>query len=144
MIEVLTTCGARSRVASPLVPVPFDARFTVTLPLCTPALAAVIPTLIALLLLPAARLTIGPPLPVAFEVVPTLALSPSWNPGATFVLAMLIAWLRLPPTCALPRLTLAGRLGCATWYTLPFTLIVCVGIVAAVLPKPLVPVPLDT
>ncbi len=59
----MTTCGARSRVASPLLPVPLDARFSVTLPFCTPALAAVIPTLIALLLLPAARLTIGPPLP---------------------------------------------------------------------------------
>jgi len=105
-----------ANVVNPLVPVPFDASPSVTVPLRAPAVAVLRPTTMLLLLEPfAARLVIEPEALAAPVDPATVTLRPSWKEvlGAFSVFVTFTPWLATDPTCTLPRFTLVGMAGWA-------------------------------
>ena len=94
-------------IPRPLVPVPSDAKWTVTAPFTLPAAAVFRPTTMLLeSLRPAPSSPMLPPKVIrGSSALPKLALSFSEKPSFTARLLIVSAWLTLSPTWTLPKAT---------------------------------------
>ena len=100
-------------IPRPLVPVPSDAKWTVTAPFTLPAAAVFRPTTMLLeSLRPAPSSPMLPPKVIrGSSALPKLALSFSEKPSFTARLLIVSAWLTLSPTWTLPKATGARVFG---------------------------------